>query len=409
MRKPVLKKKSSHCVNKLKHFLLLLAVPVLLTLQGGEASAEVKEFTSCDYFRGTIGSAPVRILLSSTDSIASGFLFYEKTGVPFWINGSQQNEQYHLTEYLDEEQGYSSSNFSNPDFKTGVLVLLRKGDVLSGEWKNPAGTKSLPVKCTLVNETLKDPQQLLKLIGAESSRMEMMTAMSRWLTGPVPEIFYLDSYYDRWSDPAEIPAGFFLPAETESSIRSADITDAAGDEILFQLNIRDCRALFFVLENRENAWAPLQEYLELDEDPEMVRCLGNEDGFFVQDSLIPVCTGRSILQLITENGYCDGPSRGRHVERKLYRVSDGVFSELLWLVEHDYWYNSPCGNATHMPAEISFEYVKEAGEKYPSRLKCTHSIYRMGDTEYSDGGCPTWDAIEAGQAIQWVLFCEDED
>jgi hypothetical protein len=394
-------------VNKLKHFWGAISAWVVLGLQAQTLSAEIHDFTPCEYFRGTIGNAPVRILLSSTDSTASGFLFYEKTGAPFWLFGFQKNNSLYLGEYLREHQEYPLSGFSDPDLQTGNVVLKRTGDILSGEWKNPAGTKSLPVKFTLVSEPLMDPQQLLKMIGSASSRMEIMTAMSRWLTGPVPELFYFDSYYERRSDPPEVPADFFVPEEVEASILSGDITDAEGEEVLLKVNLRHYRTLLFVLEKHEQSWVAIPEYLVETEEPDMVNCLDGENARFLQASLIPVCDGKNILQLIHEYGYCDGPSRGGHVERKLYRISSGTFSEITWIVEQDYWYNSPCPNATQLPVEVAFEFVAEDGSAFASRLKCTHTVYRMEHVEDDGNGCVGMDATEVGEAIQWVELCEE--
>jgi hypothetical protein len=109
--------------------------------------------------------------------------------------------------------------------------------------------------------------------------------------------------------------------------------------------------------------------------------------------------------LIHEYGYCDGPSRGGHVERKLYRINSGTFSEITWIVEQDYWYNSPCPNATQLPVEVAFEYLAEDGAGLPSRLKCTHTIFRMEMVEDNENGCNGIDAVTAGEAIQWVELC----
>lgn len=115
----------------------LLIIPFVLFSCGSEPQNSSEKKTDSPaisgVYEGMIGDDLQIVLSAETqDEKISGSYFYKKIGTDILISGTQNGDQFSFSE--KDAKGNVTGNFSGKIFSNG--------DSLSGEWKNPDGTKT---------------------------------------------------------------------------------------------------------------------------------------------------------------------------------------------------------------------------------------------------------------------------
>lgn len=118
----------------------LLILPFALFSCGNETKSPSEKKTDSPVisgvYEGMIGDNLEIVLSAETqDEKISGSYFYRKIGTDILISGKQNGDQFEFSETAAD--GKVTGNFSGRIFSNG--------DSLSGEWKNPEGTKTFAV------------------------------------------------------------------------------------------------------------------------------------------------------------------------------------------------------------------------------------------------------------------------
>ena len=388
----------------------MLAALLLLHLAGlaqeGPMVREAK-LVPVKLVTGTIGTSPVRILIQDEQGPVQGLLFYEKTGVPFWVEGERKGDSLTLGEYLDEEAFAYGQGLSGL-VQTGALSMAWKEGVdLAGEWTAPSGGRKLPIRLTYDHLGQPSPHNSWQRINAANSQMELLTLLACAFTGVDPSLLWIESMPEGhfYSDP-EVPAHLVRPGEVQVSSMPFSAEGQLGQS-LYRIGIRDFRVLFTSATSPVGSRSGLRTGHLLCAEVlwDQVWCLDEPDTSFVKHQVVKVCGGEPLLDLEVTTALCVTAGRGSEVQRWLFRLEKESWKEQTHFVQHSYWYSSPCPNPAVLPVDARAEYKTAKGGKWPTTLEITHVRYgwQKEEAEINDG-CGPYEE-ELGTSLERVNLC----
>jgi hypothetical protein len=329
------------------------------------------EVTPAQLYTGTIAGAKARILLSSDKESVRGFLFYEKTGVPFWVEGVQKGDSLLLDEFLNEES-FTYSNLDNSQC-TGRLKLIRQGqDELRGSWISPQGGSPKPIALSWSALNQPSPAKAGERILAATSQMELITWLACGFTGADPDLLWVDEMPEEGYYSGEMVSAHLVRPGEVTITQEAFPLLAHPDRQLVRINICAHKVLFATVELLPHTGRFSERQILKAEVPyDRVWSLEEPDTSFVRHRLVPICNDRLLLDLQATEGMTFTVSRGSDVFRFVAEGADDGWKELVSFQQHSYWYNSPCPQPIALPVEATAEYKTMPGDSLPSMLEIT--------------------------------------
>jgi hypothetical protein len=363
----------------------------------------LQEAAATQYYRGSIGTSPVRLILEEKAGRLIGLLFHEQQGIPYLVRGVDSAGTIILEEYLDKKSYFTDSTLKWPQLKTGQLKCVKSGKELNGVWHQAQSAKQLTVILSLVEEARPSPEAMAELLQSASNSMEIITLLGRWLVGVSPSLFYVPQHTEPGTG-SVIPGSLLQPGFVLGY--SEKVQYKGKDLELFVLFIQDIRLATFCFSLDGDRWKVGKNWtlVQLEKRHSFVSNEFWREEMPLKYRLVRICNDSYMIEVLKNRILSDaGPVSTRCTELSVFRITPDEFEQIIQT--ETYRWQNIMNSQTEIPVEVEYDFISSDDWSYSTSLELEITQFRL-EPGVDSRGKPITRAKRVGSTEQVIELCE---